>query len=450
MSSNFGLRVWRAGAPGRLAARAAVLGLVLGAVLLTPAASTPMPPSMPLLAALAGASIVGSAMAALLLLFQARALGSTAMTALGAGFAFVSASLVPYLVSYPAMFGPPEAPPATSAVLWVASQLALVAALVLYVRFRRCETAGAGASRWGTIVVAAFAAAFVAVFGIALDAGIVPGYADGSPSAIVLRIAAPLAGSPALAVAFAALRLRNPTYLDIGVAIVAVVAVLDLYLTAIGLHPFSLGWYVARVQLLLATIAILGILFAQAARLYAELVARARLLADEAYTDTLTGLPNRRRFDEELARASGSTMRRGGDFSVAMIDIDRFKRYNDEFGHQAGDVALRRIGNAIASSAARSGDFAARYGGEEFVVILEDTGLDGAFAVAERIRNEVLRVGIPTRNDRTMSVSVGIATRRPGEPVDALLRRADQALYAAKNAGRNRVMSSTTERAVGS
>jgi diguanylate cyclase (GGDEF)-like protein len=215
------------------------------------------------------------------------------------------------------------------------------------------------------------------------------------------------------------------------------------------MHPFSVGWYAGRVLMLLANLAVLGVLLAQGGRLSGELVTRARLLADEAYTDTLTGLPNRRRFDEELVRAAGSTTRRSAELAVAMIDIDRFKRYNDAFGHQAGDIALRRVGGAIATSVARSADFAARYGGEEFVVILEDTALDGAYAVAERIRNEVLRLGIPTERNHPLSVSIGVAARWPGEGVETLLRRADRALYEAKHAGRNRVTLADAERAVG-
>jgi diguanylate cyclase (GGDEF)-like protein len=192
---------------------------------------------------------------------------------------------------------------------------------------------------------------------------------------------------------------------------------------------------------LLATSAVLAVLLAQAARLYAELIVRAEVLEGEAHTDILTGLPNRRRFDEEFARAFGSAIRRSSPLGVAIIDIDRFKNYNDSFGHQAGDGALRRIAQAIAESVERSGDFAARYGGEEFVVILEDTTLAGAAGVGERIRSAVLDAGIRAPAGGLLSVSVGVAARLPGSTGEALLRQADEALYEAKNAGRNRVAS---------
>ena len=450
MSKDIGLREWRAGAKGRFAARVTAVGLVLTALFLTPFAGVALPVSLPLLAALIGASIVTTAIGALLLLFQGRALGSTAVTILGVGFAFVTASMIPYLFSYPAMFGPSDGShPRTSGMLWVGWHLALVAALVLYGRFHHVGSDRVRARRRGAYAIAGFAFAYGIVLAIAYQPDLVPAYDDGSLTAIALRMLAPLLATPGLAVGIAALRRRKPTVLDVGVGIIAVAIPLDLYLTAIGMHPFSVGWYAGRLQMLFANLAVLGVLLAQGGRLSGELVTRARALADEAYTDTLTGLPNRRRFDEEFVRAAGSSTRRGAELAVAMIDIDRFKRYNDAFGHQAGDVALRRVGGAIAASVARSADFAARYGGEEFVVILEDTDLDGAFAVAERIRNEVLRLGIPTERNDSLSVSIGVAARWPGEGVETLLRRADRALYAAKNAGRNRVALADAERAVG-
>ncbi len=449
MSRDIGLQQWRAGAKGRFAARLVALGLCGAAAFLTPLAALPLPASLPLLAALVGAAVVATAIAAWLLLAQGRALGP-AVTVLGVGFAFVTASLVPYLFAYPAMFGPGDAPyPRTSGLLWVSWHFALVAALVLYARFHHLAAGDVRSRRASAYAIAGFAFAYVVIVTVAFQPALVPEYADGSVGAVALRLCAPVLAIPALAIAVAALRRRKPTVLDVAVGIIAVAVPLDLYLTAIGMHPFSVGWYAARVQMLCAMLAVLGVLLAQGGRLSGELVTRARMLADEAYTDTLTGLPNRRRFEEELTRAAGSSMRRGAELSVAMIDVDRFKRYNDAFGHQAGDVALRRVGSAIARSVARSGDFAARYGGEEFVVILEDTELEGAAAVADRIRNEVLRLGIPTERNTPLSVSIGVAARWPGESTETLLRRADRALYTAKNAGRNRVVTADAERAVG-
>jgi diguanylate cyclase (GGDEF)-like protein len=241
---------------------------------------------------------------------------------------------------------------------------------------------------------------------------------------------------------FETFRGRNRTnVIDVWMTIVSVSIIVEMYLTVIGVAGFTVGWYAARFIVLVATSAVLAVMLWRASRRYADLIERAEVLEGEAHTDILSGLPNRRRFDEEFARAFGSAIRRSSPIGVAIVDIDHFKNYNDAFGHQAGDVALRRIAGAIAESVERSGDFAARYGGEEFVVILEDTTLAGAAGVGERIRNAVLDAGIAAPSGGLLSVSVGVAARLPGSTGEALLRQADAALYEAKNGGRNRVAS---------
>jgi len=159
----------------------------------------------------------------------------------------------------------------------------------------------------------------------------------------------------------------------------------------------------------------------------------------EAITDGLTGLYNHRylheRLEEELERAR----RRKTRLSLLFFDCDDFKRYNDLYGHKAGDAALTRIAR-IAEGCSRRVDLAARYGGEEFVLVLVDTEHEGALTVAERIRSEVESTSLA--DDRPLSVSIGVA----GFPDDAtakdeLLDKADWAMYAAKRAGRNRVLS---------
>jgi diguanylate cyclase (GGDEF)-like protein len=236
-------------------------------------------------------------------------------------------------------------------------------------------------------------------------------------------------------------RSKRARELDAWIGLVAFAIIAETYANLIGAGDFSLGWYAARAIVLAATGAMLAAQLMQAARLYHDLIARAEELESEAHTDTLTGLPNRRRFDEEFVRAFGSAIRRASPIGVALIDIDRFKQYNDSFGHQAGDAALKTIAAAIAESVERSGDFANRYGGEEFVVILEDTTLGGATAVAERIRRAVLDTAIRAPGGGILTVSAGVAARLPGSSREALLRQADAALYEAKHAGRNRVES---------
>lgn len=155
-----------------------------------------------------------------------------------------------------------------------------------------------------------------------------------------------------------------------------------------------------------------------------------------AHTDPLTGLPNRRRFDDALDRAWRSAVRDGVVLSLLMIDVDRFKAYNDQFGHPAGDQVLRRLGAIIGEVALRPDDLAARIGGEEFAVLLPGAGRQGAQLVAERIVAAVadLRIWHPASSSAVVSVSIGIEAYRPQSGADALtlFKRADQALYQAK------------------
>lgn len=446
VKSRIGLHEWPAGGGGRLAATLAAAALLGVALLVIPFAPLPLWTSFPLLGMLVAASIVGTAITALLLLIQGRTLGSTAMTVLGTGFAVASLMMVPYAAFYPGMFGSFEAGLAgrhgTSTVLWLGWHAELAVAIVLYVYLRRFPNDHPQAQQIGRVAVAGLALGAIGLVTFAIQAHLPPIFANGTWTSPYVVIGLPAVALPGLAAIAIALLRRSPTVLDLACGLVALAIMLELFLTLIGQHPFSVAWYTSRLEMMATIGTVLGILMVQTARLYADLVQRAEVLEGEAHTDTLTGLANRRRFDEELARATGSAMRRSSSVSVAMIDIDRFKLYNDTFGHQAGDVALQRIARVIGDSVARSNDFAARYGGEEFIVILEDTDLDGAIAVAERIRTEVLAAALPAPRGGLLSVSIGVAVRRPGETGEALVRRADEALYSAKNSGRNRVVAS--------
>jgi diguanylate cyclase (GGDEF)-like protein len=153
-----------------------------------------------------------------------------------------------------------------------------------------------------------------------------------------------------------------------------------------------------------------------------------RLLAGMAQTDPLTGLPNRRAWDARLAQAVAD----GQQFAVAMLDIDHFKRFNDSYGHPAGDLLLRETAAAWRDQV-RGGDLLARLGGEEFGLLLFDCDLGAAGDVTDRLRRLV-------SGDQTCSI--GLAMRRADEPADAVLARADRALYDAKATGRDRACAS--------
>ncbi|HEV2678805.1 MAG TPA: diguanylate cyclase [Aliidongia sp.] len=161
--------------------------------------------------------------------------------------------------------------------------------------------------------------------------------------------------------------------------------------------------------------------------------------------DGLTGIANRRRFDEALEHEWLRSRRQGTTMSLIIIDVDCFKLYNDNYGHAAGDECLKRVANVLAEGVHRPSDLVARYGGEEFVVIMPETDAAGAIVIAETLRRSVLAMAQPhafSTAGTVVSVSIGGATIIPAhhtQGAEELVKLADTRLYEAKNAGRNRV-----------
>jgi diguanylate cyclase len=163
---------------------------------------------------------------------------------------------------------------------------------------------------------------------------------------------------------------------------------------------------------------------------------------DEALVDFLTGVPNRKAFDEKLAVSIDEARSKNNDLSLLVVDIDHFKKFNDTYGHIVGDEVLKTVARKV-KEVVRGRDFLARFGGEEFVVILPQTPLSGAKTVAENIRDYFYRTGLKivssSKKLGKVTVSIGAAQYKSGEAVEKFIGRSDQALYFAKNAGRNRV-----------
>jgi len=166
-------------------------------------------------------------------------------------------------------------------------------------------------------------------------------------------------------------------------------------------------------------------------------------LEELARKDELTQIWNRRAFNEQIAQLHNYSLRYERPYSIIIIDLDHFKKYNDFYGHQKGDIVLKKVAEAIEKTC-RLTDFVARYGGEEIMVLLPETGEDEAIKIAERIINSVRELAIEheqNQNIDIVTVSVGLATYRPKaeseEDWEALLKKADDALYQAKESGRN-------------
>lgn len=168
-----------------------------------------------------------------------------------------------------------------------------------------------------------------------------------------------------------------------------------------------------------------------------------------ALQDGLTGIANRRLFDKTIKDEFKRAKRNNDDLALIMADIDNFKAYNDTYGHQEGDLCLKKVAGVLEENAQRASDLAARYGGEEFALIMPDTDLTGAVKVAERIRKQILALEIEHENSQTsdyVTLSFGVSRiKNIGEIDDKLIKEfietADAALYQAKENGRNKVFS---------
>lgn len=177
-------------------------------------------------------------------------------------------------------------------------------------------------------------------------------------------------------------------------------------------------------------------------------------LAWLSLTDALTGLPNRRRFDEDLATAYKSALRNREPLSLLIVDADHFKRFNDQHGHAVGDEVLKRLARSLSKSVHRPADLVCRFGGEEFAVLLPGTDVPGARRIAENVHDEVKSLSVPAAGilAGTVTVSIGIACTADRNglvgPSD-LIRLADEALYAAKRAGRDRTVSAAVHARAG-
>jgi diguanylate cyclase (GGDEF)-like protein len=160
---------------------------------------------------------------------------------------------------------------------------------------------------------------------------------------------------------------------------------------------------------------------------------------ESAFLDSLTGVKNRTAFDSNFSREIELNRRKKSGLSLIVMDIDFFKRINDQYGHAVGDLVLRQVAKAIEESI-RSSDALYRYGGEEFVVVLNGTDQSGARLLADRIRENIESLSIDALKDLQVTLSLGVSMMNDGDTTESLFKRADEALYVAKNQGRNQVV----------
>jgi len=425
--------------------------IVAASLVLVPFVDRALGESYTILAMVVAVSAAMLAVAAVLLLAQARVTESPSLLTLGAMYGAAALVMLPYLMLYRGLWpelgrlvGATAAAPSLLGLTW---HLLLAGAGVAYVAARRAKPlpdARAFARVRRRTLAAALVGALLSVPCIVrLD---LPAFYSGGHYTLV----AVLASTVIIAVAVVSLialylRSRFRTVLDLLLGIATLCVIADVSLAILGGVPFSAGWYASRVSILVACGTVSIALILQAARLYAQLAKTADRLRDESMTDALTGLGNRRSFDLRLAQvfADGVRMSRGA--AMLIIDVDQFKLFNDAYGHLGGDECLRDLASTVRGCVSRTRDLVARFGGEEFTVIMAETDMRGALIVAERIRSAIEGMGIPhsrAASHAAVTVSIGAVAVDDAATIatETFVEYADRALYAAKAGGRNCVV----------
>jgi diguanylate cyclase (GGDEF)-like protein len=255
--------------------------------------------------------------------------------------------------------------------------------------------------------------------------------------------------SPLLVVALGALialtvltRCETTNRLWFGVVLVA--WVVETLIAGLFTHvPYGVAWYADALASLVWPTLLLVVQLVHANDHVTAFAAVKESLVEETLRDPLTGLYNRRGFDVRYEEALQSCGEAQAPLGLLVIDLDHFKAYNDHYGHVAGDEALRKVATALEHVANRPSDASCRMGGEEFAIVLRATDLEGASAVAERLRGYVIRMRIPhvyggPQGILTLSIGVAVADAAAPQTSKELIERADKALYRAKRLGRNR------------
>ncbi len=419
-----------------------VSGVLIAALFITlPHGRIPLPRVAAFLPVYLTLAIGADVLTTFLLLAEYRATGSRPLALLAVAYTFSATIAVAQACAFPGLFSPSGlfgAQSQTAVWLWAIWHGGFPALAALYGIGRLWARSRLGLPTLGHAAIAVVAGvaaglvcavvAYTAPLPILVAGDSYVGGFGGSWQTLVVIASVSLGLTIVLT--------RLATVLDLWLTVVLLGTLCDVLLTIFAQDRYSLGWYLARVCAVFTSATVALVFLGEFARLSYR-------FAQLAAVDPLTGLANRRSFDERLEEGLRAFVRTGEPLTLLMIDVDDFKRFNDTYGHVAGDAALRGIADAIREVVNRPRDVVARYGGEEFVIVLSDTPLEGALSVAERIRVEVVRRRIPHKGNRAapyVTVSLGAASARGGSP-DAreLIERADIALYRAKGAGRNRI-----------
>ena len=458
----------------RRIALAVAIGMLLMGGLTLPVAQVAGPSSTVFLPTWVTLAVAADAMTAYLFFGQFMGARQPALAVLAGTYLFSSLIIVPYVLTFPHVFaagGLLDAGPQTAIWLWVCWHGGYPLGLLTYLWVDK-HFEDVRLSARGAIMLTALLCLLIPTTILLLTLGAIVG-GHVLPTLVMngqytpLFSIASLVGVCTWGVGIVTglgllLRARGATLAQLWLSLATLAGVLDVLLTMISGSRDSIGWYMARLNSLLEAGIVLCALLYEVNQLYARLADQERTaqfvngqltvsnatLDKLAREDVLTGLPNRRTILEVTAMQLAQYRRHGDTFALLMVDVDNFKTYNDRLGHQEGDRVLRLVAQTL-RGALRATDQIGRYGGEEFVIVLNQATATGITATArhllQAVRQEPLQIEelcLP------ITVSIGAALARPSdETIDAIVQRADAALYAAKAAGKDRVVSATSDSA---
>lgn len=459
---------------GRGERRLAIIVVLVSAVTflgLLPFARTLLPAFPAFIAIYQAALFINDLITVVFLLGLSQLSRRGALSWLAGGYLFTALISAIHALTFPGLFSPGglmDAGPQTTAWLYVFWHGGFPLFVIAYASATADRQAPRRVARimLGRIAVvfgAVCASVMIATFGQNMLPALVAG-SHFAPAETVTVSAVWLLNLAALIVAS---RRRPYSVLDLWLLVVICAWLFDIGLSAMfNAARFDLGFYAGRIYGLLAASLVLIVLLYENGKLYLALVGlhqserdKSAVLQQLSTIDPLTGIANRRAFDEALDVEWRRTMRHGHALSLLLLDIDFFKRFNDTYGHVAGDQCLRAVAQAVAGRARRAGELAARYGGEEFAVLLPNAGLEDAAKLGELICRSVRELGIAHAGSDaaphvTISIGAACLAQVPQHapvlsrdsiagaltPATALLvEAADRALYRAKMAGRDRV-----------
>jgi diguanylate cyclase (GGDEF)-like protein len=446
----------RAAASDQRRASIVALVLIVCCALIAPVMRLPLGISYPIFAIVIALSIAAISVTSVLLWAQARVTRSAPLSVLALGYALTSLVMLPYMLFFhgmwPQLINVVSADTETSAWLYIEWHLVFLCSMLAYFGARRyfADRAPLDAPAFRSFrrrlywIGAAIIGFTVPPLIWADDLPRLGSQGHATALFVVVTIVIVATALAAIVVAYRSNRFR--AVLDLWLAVACLSMIADIVLTLLS-RQFTAGWYVSRLSILLGASSVLSVLLFQTANIYAQLAVTAERLRNESLTDPLTGLANRRRFDQHFEAVMRDAARSKRPVGLLMLDIDNFKSYNDTYGHQAGDECLRAIALLINDNIGRARDLAARTGGEEMAVIMPEADIRGALTVAERIRAAVEGAVIPQGRGalhKVVTVSIGVtSTLDPaGARIENIIESADRALYRAKSSGRNCVVES--------